>query len=81
MISRKLKPTARRLAEAGLVALLLDLPQDCAVDRSRRRRAVGLPVAGLEGALDDGLAVERLASLLEHLRRPHGEEGMRVLLW
>ena len=44
---------------AGLVALLLYLPQDGAVDRRMRRLAFGLPVAFLEGPLDDLTARER----------------------
>ena len=56
-----LELTPRCLAEAGAVALLLHLPQYGAVDRRVRRLAVRAPVAGLKGALDDGLAVERLA--------------------
>ncbi len=50
------------LAEAGLIALLLYLPQDGRVDRARQRLAVrrwrlafGLAVALLEGTRDDGL--------------------------
>ena len=57
------------LAESGLVILLLYLPQDGGVDRGGRRLAVRLPVALLQGALDNGLARKRLAGLLKDLRR------------
>ncbi len=69
MLRGQLELASLDLAEAGLVALLLHLPQDGAVDRRVRRLAFGLPVTRLEGALDDGLARQRLTGLGKHLCR------------
>lgn len=66
---RQLELTALHLAEAGLVALVLYLPEHGAVDRGRRRFAFGLPVPRREGALHNGLAAQGLAGLFEHLGR------------
>jgi hypothetical protein len=60
MLLRQLELASGRLAKAGSVALLLNVPHDGRVDRGMRGLAIALPIALLEGALDDGPAVERL---------------------
>jgi len=54
--ARQRELAAFHLAETGPVALLLNLAQDGRLDGRRGRLAVGPPVAGFEGALDNGLA-------------------------
>ena len=69
MLLGQLESASRGLAEAGVAALLLDLPEYGRVHRRVGCLAFRLPVALLEGALNDLFARERFASLFKHLRR------------